>query len=976
MKLSDKIEYIRQAKEENRLVIFVGAGVSSNSGIPQWEGLIQQFAKNLVYYKCKKCEFGKKDKNCAKSKNCQINSDEYLKIPQYYYNKHKRKYFDIIRNVLGIPVKSNDLNRIIMQLEPKHIITTNYDKLIENTNSANRAIYKVIYKDEDLLDTYSNNYIIKMHGDIEEPENIVLKEDDYLSYSQKHILIETIIKSLLLDHTFLFVGYALNDYNLKLIMKWRDIIADSYKKSKDKCKSFIIDPTVHEKYEINYLKNNGVYVIDDKDITNDIVNKYSKDIKIEGFGKKVYSALSVINDVKSVMSDIIEDSVGINQLDYLYYKLQIFRNREKIALCELNNVIGINSLGEVLAETLVIKKYEAYKKVIGLIENNNEEANYIREIFVKSGILIIMSFERRIEEYTLSPGYEFSDMLKLLFQNNFNKIYNDAMEKPDSLEKAYYLYLCNPSDPKIEMILEKLNNRYSEENDIFSLMQLKLNLILSKQAKLDSARNECIEFKNVWNNIRESLRGSYKYLYNIFIKEWNEEEHRKEVDALERIYTREVNTYYLVGGGGSNLNNLYKLQRYSYEYYFYCKLNFIMIDHFSNIKVVLKPYIRGMMCTYTSKKKKIVDDFLGENQELIEYKLNKLDLEMLIKYTDNKDLKKYFKEYSIKKLNFDEEIDLKDTCQYFYNLCESIVIIEKRYMIEYIQNYLLVLSRCELKDEYIEKIIYGVILLVNKNIVYYEIIDEIIIFLRSIKDMRIKNMEMFINVLLNNDVISEIEAKNSYLDVRNLFQLIVSNKDKNKFDREVRMLIDDNQKLALRIMELNFLITEEYKKELKDIITNHLNIINSENLFRLLVDKYIDYDVNVENRFIYIIEENIKSKKNGKHKYIDWLAETLKFVVNLHLLGILKDLKSFSKYINYSIYIEFILLPNDFDYSKIHMEDYMWVNLFNSKKYRKILLKNGYDVIKEKLFEAIEGMYATEEEKSIYYKYFNKIYLY
>ena len=164
MELFDKIDYIRKAKEDNRLVIFVGAGVSFNSGIPQWKGLIQQFAKNLVYDKCKKCEFKSEKKNCTENQECKINADEYLKIPQYYYNKHKRKYFRVIKSVLGIGAKANELNNIIMELQPKHIITTNYDRLIENTNSVYRIMYKVIYKDEDLLDKYSNNYIIKMHG--------------------------------------------------------------------------------------------------------------------------------------------------------------------------------------------------------------------------------------------------------------------------------------------------------------------------------------------------------------------------------------------------------------------------------------------------------------------------------------------------------------------------------------------------------------------------------------------------------------------------------------------------------------------------------------------------------------------------------------------------------------------------------------------------------------------------------------------
>ncbi|MDG5855265.1 SIR2 family protein [Clostridium beijerinckii] len=974
MKLSDKVEYIRQAKEENRLVIFVGAGVSFNSGIPQWKGLIQQFAKSLVYYKCKKCEYAKKDKNCSENRDCSISSDEYLKIPQYYYNKHKRKYFDIIRNVLSITAKPNDLNKIIMQLQPKHIITTNYDKLIENTNSANRAIYKVIYKDEDLLDTYSNNYIIKMHGDIEKLENIVLKEDDYLSYSQKHILIETIIKSLLLDHTFLFVGYSLNDYNLKLIMKWRDIIADSYKKSKDKCKSFIIDPSSHEKYEINYLESNGIYVIDDKDVTDDIVNKYSKDIKMNPFGKRVYSVLNIINDFKSEMSDIINDSVGINQLDILYDKLQIFMNRKKIALCELNNVIGINSLGQVLEESLAIREYKIYKGIVELIEKDNKKSNYIKEVFAKSGILEVRFWVGN-EKYELYSGYEFSDMLKLSFQNNFDKMYIDILKKPDSLEKAYYLYLCNPSDPKIEMILTKLNNSYSEENDIFSLMQLKLNLIFCKQSKLNRAKNEVIEFRTTWNNTRESIKRSYKQLYNIFVNEWNQRENRKDFEMLDNIYTRKTSLLY---SGYNGLYYLYKMQRYSYDYYYYCKLNLIMIDYFSNIKTALEPYIRAMLCTYTRKKEKTIDNFGDEDYEvekLLEYKLNNLDFEFLVKYINNQDLEAYFREYSIKKLNFDEEISYKNIAQYFYNLCENVDSRVEKYRSEYIKNYLLVLSRCEFKDEHIEKIIKGIVLLIDKNIIYYEIIDQIIIFARSIKGLKIKNIKLLLQTILSVNVINKIESRNHYLKLRELFEQLTLDEYKSEFDREVRILIDNKQQLAHRIIELNFLITEEYKKELKEVIVEHLKIIDSESLFRLLVDKYIAYDRNVENRFIYIIEENIESKKDGTHTCPDWLAETLKFVVILHVMGILGDLKYFNKYAEYSIYIEFILYPDNFDYSKIHMEDYMWINLFNNNKYRKILLKNGYNVIKEKLSAAIEGMYATEEEKSIYYRYFNKIYL-
>lgn len=45
--LIDSINEIRSAQENNRLVIFVGAGISKNSGIPTWGELIKAIAEKI-----------------------------------------------------------------------------------------------------------------------------------------------------------------------------------------------------------------------------------------------------------------------------------------------------------------------------------------------------------------------------------------------------------------------------------------------------------------------------------------------------------------------------------------------------------------------------------------------------------------------------------------------------------------------------------------------------------------------------------------------------------------------------------------------------------------------------------------------------------------------------------------------------------------------------------------------------------------
>lgn len=142
-----------------------------------------------------------------------FSSEDFLRIPQHFYEScgdtedEKKIYYDFLRDKFcSKEYESNIIHEIIVKLQPEHIITTNYDHLLENVNDPRISKYAIITKDNDILSQKGRNYIIKMHGDIDEIENIVLKEDDYLNYSQKHIIIETFIKSLLIDKTFLFVG--------------------------------------------------------------------------------------------------------------------------------------------------------------------------------------------------------------------------------------------------------------------------------------------------------------------------------------------------------------------------------------------------------------------------------------------------------------------------------------------------------------------------------------------------------------------------------------------------------------------------------------------------------------------------------------------------------------------------------------------------------------------------------------------------
>ena len=159
------IKEIQKAQEDDRLVIFVGAGVSKNSGVPSWYELIRKFADELGYSRCDMCQ--KKVADCPKS-DCkdryEYTQEEFLRIPEYYYqqdlSENHANYFGLIQSTLHCDKGPNSIDDEIFSIFPRHIITTNYDrdklkqrlsipnKVCETPNSIISRLYNMCYRIE------------------------------------------------------------------------------------------------------------------------------------------------------------------------------------------------------------------------------------------------------------------------------------------------------------------------------------------------------------------------------------------------------------------------------------------------------------------------------------------------------------------------------------------------------------------------------------------------------------------------------------------------------------------------------------------------------------------------------------------------------------------------------------------------------------------------------------------------------------
>ncbi|EFA7713429.1 hypothetical protein GA486_23345, partial [Escherichia coli] len=169
---------ILNASQDNKLVLFIGAGFSKFSEtelikIPTWRELINELKDDL----------GLSEEN------------DYLKIAQLYFlqygqNSYVKKVKSIIRDL-----KPSLFHKMLFELNPHYIITTNWDSLLEKTAQDIGLAYDLVSSDVDLAQSHLDKKIIKMHGDFRQ-NNFVFKEDDYLQYSQNFPLIENFIKGI------------------------------------------------------------------------------------------------------------------------------------------------------------------------------------------------------------------------------------------------------------------------------------------------------------------------------------------------------------------------------------------------------------------------------------------------------------------------------------------------------------------------------------------------------------------------------------------------------------------------------------------------------------------------------------------------------------------------------------------------------------------------------------------------------------
>lgn len=223
----DALGLLKRVLLEKRLCLFAGSGISVDSGLPDWKGFMKYYldlCKNFndnVSRVDPKLNFSRVIED-AKTHNNPIESITALKsnIDQLQKEGYST---DTVNNAL-IQFFSNkapnDYHRVIVNTNYNHIVTTNYDNLLEiaaeEEGHPDLNVRSYGYNETDKIASsifQNHSSIIHAHGKINDLkiDNIVLTQQDYLHIMKERPAFRLIINSLFITNSILFVGYGASD---------------------------------------------------------------------------------------------------------------------------------------------------------------------------------------------------------------------------------------------------------------------------------------------------------------------------------------------------------------------------------------------------------------------------------------------------------------------------------------------------------------------------------------------------------------------------------------------------------------------------------------------------------------------------------------------------------------------------------------------------------------------------------------------
>ena len=233
-----------------RVAVFLGAGVSAGvntrTGKPirTWGEFLEETAKAVS------------DRTVRAEVKDLVAKGDYLFACEILKNHLSDRWESILKDEFDKIGEPSKLQQVILGLEPRVIVTTNFDLFIESHwGAANpKATHHLQVKNGISSDCFSmfrddQPYLIKLHGSINAPDSLIFSLSDYASKANANWQYSAFIETLLCTHTVLFIGFSMKDPAITNLL---EVYAQKYPRNRP---HYALMPDFSSERKIQIMKN-------------------------------------------------------------------------------------------------------------------------------------------------------------------------------------------------------------------------------------------------------------------------------------------------------------------------------------------------------------------------------------------------------------------------------------------------------------------------------------------------------------------------------------------------------------------------------------------------------------------------------------------------------------------------------------------------------------------------------------------------
>lgn len=203
---------------KRRVVLFIGAGVSKwakprgGGSFKDWPGFLAHATSKVTDAKLKRLI------------QKRINARDYLIASELLKLELQDSWPTELTQEFQQAAEISRLHKAIVALDQRIVVTTNFDKLLENAwNEHASQQYPQVISDIDSrafrMFRDDQTYLVKLHGTVDYPERIVFDKTSYQNSAFANRFYSELLGTLLLTHTFIFIGFSMDDPAVAMVVE-------------------------------------------------------------------------------------------------------------------------------------------------------------------------------------------------------------------------------------------------------------------------------------------------------------------------------------------------------------------------------------------------------------------------------------------------------------------------------------------------------------------------------------------------------------------------------------------------------------------------------------------------------------------------------------------------------------------------------------------------------------------------------------